>query len=336
MLNRLDLRGVARADLAARAAAARSVAGDEPVAAVRAILDDVAGPGRRRGARAHRALRRGDQRPTCGCRPAELADALATRPTRRCARPSRRRRDSIEAFHRSQLRGDHTTSATASSCAGRPVPVDRAGLLRAGRSGLLPVLGAHDRGAGPGGRGGRGRAVRAARPRHRPGGAASTLAAAALAGVDEVYAVGGAQAIAAMAYGTESIRPVDVIAGPGNVYVALAKREVAGRRRRPVGVRRPVGDRRGRRRPTPPPRFAAIDVIVQAEHGPDGLAWLITWSPEVADAIDAEIDRLVAEAPRRGRDRAQLRPGWAPAPWSTDPRRRWRWPTSSPPSTCSS
>jgi histidinol dehydrogenase len=55
-----------------------------------------------------------------------------------------------------------------------------------------------------------------------------TLAAAAVAGVDEVYAVGGAQAIAAMAYGTESIRPVDVIAGPGNVYVAIAKREVAG------------------------------------------------------------------------------------------------------------
>ena len=57
---------------------------------------------------------------------------------------------------------------------------------------------------------------------------AATLAAAALAGVDEVYRVGGAQAIAALAYGTETIRPVDVIVGPGNRYVALAKREVAG------------------------------------------------------------------------------------------------------------
>jgi histidinol dehydrogenase len=55
-----------------------------------------------------------------------------------------------------------------------------------------------------------------------------TLAAAAIAGVDEVYAVGGAQAVGAMAYGTESVRPVDVIVGPGNVYVAIAKREVAG------------------------------------------------------------------------------------------------------------
>ena len=54
------------------------------------------------------------------------------------------------------------------------------------------------------------------------------LAAATLAEVDEVYAIGGAQAIAAMAYGTESIPPVDVIVGPGNVYVAVAKREVAG------------------------------------------------------------------------------------------------------------
>src|SRR5207302_501048 len=56
----------------------------------------------------------------------------------------------------------------------------------------------------------------------------ATLAAAALLALDEVYRVGGAQAIAAMAYGTETIRPVDVIVGPGNVYVTLAKREVAG------------------------------------------------------------------------------------------------------------
>ena len=125
-----------------------------------------------------------------------------------------------------------------------------------------------------------------------------TLAAAAIAGVDEVYAVGGAQAIAAMAYGTESIRPVDVIAGPGNIYVALAKRAVADVVGIPSAFAGPseivvIAD------DTTPPTWAAIDVIVQAEHGPDGLAWLITWSPEAADAIDAEIERLVAAAPRR-------------------------------------
>jgi histidinol dehydrogenase len=128
--------------------------------------------------------------------------------------------------------------------------------------------------------------------------APSTLAAAAIAGVDEVYAIGGAQAIAAMAFGTESIRPVDVIAGPGNVYVAIAKREVAGVVGVPSAFAGPseivvIAD------DSTPPTFAAIDVMVQAEHGPDGLAWLITWSPTAADAIDAELERLVALAPRR-------------------------------------
>ncbi len=164
--------------------------------------------------------------------------------------------------------------------------------------------------------------------------APSTLAAAAIAGVDEVYAIGGAQAIAAMAYGTESIRPVDVIAGPGNVYVAIAKREVAGVVGVPSAFAGPseivvVAD------DSTPPTYAAIDVIVQAEHGPDGLAWLITWSPEAADAIDAEIVRLVADAPRRADIEATFAQRRAPGPGRRRPSRRWRWPTSSPPSTCS-
>ena len=126
------------------------------------------------------------------------------------------------------------------------------------------------------------------------------LAAAALAGVDEVYRIGGAQAIAALAYGTESIPAVDVIVGPGNVYVALAKRQVAGEGR--VGVPSSfagpsevvvVAD------DTTPPAYAAIDVVVQAEHGPGGLAWLVTWSEDAADAIDDQIERLVAGAPRQ-------------------------------------
>jgi histidinol dehydrogenase len=125
-----------------------------------------------------------------------------------------------------------------------------------------------------------------------------TLAAAAIAGVDEIHAIGGAQAIAAMAYGTESIRPVDVVCGPGNRYVALAKREVAG----VVGVAAAfagpsevvvVAD------DTVDPSFAAVDVIVQAEHGPDGLAWLVCWDDVVADAVDEAIEKLVAIAPRR-------------------------------------
>ena len=128
--------------------------------------------------------------------------------------------------------------------------------------------------------------------------APETLAAAAIAGIDEVYRVGGAQAIAAMAFGTESIRAVDVIAGPGNRYVAEAKRQVSGIVGVPSAFAGPsevvvVAD------DATPVAWAAIDVVVQAEHGPDGLAWLVTWSPRAADAIDAEVDRLVATSTRR-------------------------------------
>lgn len=127
---------------------------------------------------------------------------------------------------------------------------------------------------------------------------AITLAAAALAGVDEVYRIGGAQAIGAMAYGTESIRPVDVIVGPGNVYVALAKQAVAGVCAVPSAFAGPseivvIAD------DTTPPALAAVDLLVQAEHGPLGQSWLLTWSETAADAIVAEVERQVAVAPRR-------------------------------------
>ena len=136
----------------------------------------------------------------------------------------------------------------------------------------------------------------------------ATLAAAAVAGVDEVYRIGGAQAIAAMAFGTESVAPVDVIVGPGNRYVAEAKRQVSG----VVGVASAFagpsevvvvadGDT--------PPELAAIDLVVQAEHGPDGLAWLVTWSEDVAEQVTAEVDRLVAKSPRRADLEATLGDG---------------------------
>jgi histidinol dehydrogenase len=124
------------------------------------------------------------------------------------------------------------------------------------------------------------------------------LAAAAIAGVDEVYSVGGAQAIAAMAYGTDSIAAVDVIVGPGNVYVALAKREVAGTVGIPSSFAGPsevvvIADG------SAPAAYAAVDVVLQAEHGPDGLAWLVTWDEAVADAVTAEVTRIVEASPRR-------------------------------------
>jgi histidinol dehydrogenase len=134
------------------------------------------------------------------------------------------------------------------------------------------------------------------------------LAAAALAGVDEVYRIGGAQAVAAMAYGTATVAPVDVIVGPGNVYVALAKQQVAGVVGIPASFAGPsevvvVADA------SAPAAWAAVDVVVQAEHGPGGLAWLVTWDEAVADAVSREVDRLVAESPRRAEIESTLRDG---------------------------
>jgi histidinol dehydrogenase len=135
-----------------------------------------------------------------------------------------------------------------------------------------------------------------------------TLAAAAIAGAAEIYRIGGAQAIAALAYGTESVRRVDVIAGPGSRYVSIAQRQVAG----VVGV---TGAFAGPSEvvviadETTPVEFAAIDLIVQAEHGPDGLAWLITWSEKVAAAVIDEVTRLAAEMPRRAEIEATLSSG---------------------------
>jgi histidinol dehydrogenase len=126
----------------------------------------------------------------------------------------------------------------------------------------------------------------------------ATLAAAGVAGVHEVYRVGGAQAVAAMAYGTESIQPVDVIVGPGNRFVAEAKRQVSG----VVGVASAFAGPSevvviaG---PETPATLAAIDLVVQAEHGPDGLAWLLTWSEEVAEAVTSQVAAMVENSPRR-------------------------------------
>jgi len=137
--------------------------------------------------------------------------------------------------------------------------------------------------------------------------AKATLAAAAIAGVDAVYRVGGAQAIAALAYGTATIAPVDVVVGPGNAYVALAKREVAG----VVGIDSFAG-------PSEvvvladaslPPEFAAADLLAQAEHGPGGSAVLVAWDAAVIDAVNDALAKLLAEAPRRAEIESTLGTG---------------------------
>jgi sulfopropanediol 3-dehydrogenase len=121
---------------------------------------------------------------------------------------------------------------------------------------------------------------------------AATIAAMHLAGADEIYVLGGVQALAALALGTESIAPVDMLVGPGNAFVAEAKRQLFGE----VGIDLLAG-------PTEilvvadesaDPRVAAADLIGQAEHGPTSPAVLVTTSAELGAAVEAEVERQLS------------------------------------------
>jgi len=121
------------------------------------------------------------------------------------------------------------------------------------------------------------------------------VAAMHLGGADEIYAIGGVQAVAAMALGTETIAPVDMIVGPGNAYVAEAKRQLFGR----VGIDLLAG-------PTETliiaddscdPEMAAVDLIGQAEHGPGSPAVLLTTSATLAAETPAAIEKLLGWLP---------------------------------------
>ena len=125
------------------------------------------------------------------------------------------------------------------------------------------------------------------------------LAACALLGVEEVYAVGGAQAVAMFAYGVEGCAPVDVITGPGNVYVAAAKRLVQGR----CGIDSEAG-------PTEigiladdsaVPAYVAADLVAQAEHDPLAACLLVTPSARLLDAVDVELGKQVPATRHRER-----------------------------------
>ena len=126
---------------------------------------------------------------------------------------------------------------------------------------------------------------------------AAVLAAARIAGVTEAYRVGGAQAIAALAYGTGTIRRVDKIVGPGNIYVALAKAQVFG----DVGIDMVAGPSEVLvvADDTADAAFVAADLLAQAEHDPMARAVLLTPSRALRDAVAAELARQLAELPRR-------------------------------------
>jgi sulfopropanediol 3-dehydrogenase len=125
----------------------------------------------------------------------------------------------------------------------------------------------------------------------------ATVAAMHLAGADEIYILGGVQAVTALAVGTETIAPVDLLAGPGNAFVAEAKRQLFGE----VGIDLFAG-------PTEvlivadehaDPFVVAVDLLSQAEHGPDSPAVLITTSRELAETVIAHVDDLLPGMPTR-------------------------------------
>jgi sulfopropanediol 3-dehydrogenase len=137
--------------------------------------------------------------------------------------------------------------------------------------------------------------IGAAPPRGGQGIYPQTLYALAEAGADEIFTIGGVQAFAAMAFGCVGMRPVDMITGPGNAYVAEAKRQLFGR----VGIDLPAG-------PTEilviaddsaDPALVATDLLGQAEHGPDSPAWLVTPSEKLGKDVLAEVERQLVTLP---------------------------------------
>ena len=199
--------------------------------------------------------------------------------------------------HRDQRRTDHTTQVVpGGTVTERWVPVERVGLYVPGGRAVYPssvvmnVVPAQEAGVAS--------LAVASPPQAEFGGLPhpTILAACALLGVTEVYAAGGAQAIAMFAYGTAACRPVNLVTGPGNIWVAAAKRLLKGR----IGIDAEAGpteiailaDH------TADPAHVAADLISQAEHDPLAAAVLVTTSPELADRVDEELKHQV-EATRR-------------------------------------
>ena len=204
----------------------------------------------------------------------------------------------IRLFHEREREESWMLTRADGAITGRlALPVDSAGLyVPGGQGGQTPLVSSVLMNAIPAAIAGVGRMVMCTPPDGEGRVNPALLVAARQVGVHEVYKAGSAWAIAALAYGTESIRPVDVVVGPGNRFVTEAKRQVAGRVRIDM-VAGPsevliVAD--GQADST----FIAADMLAQAEHDPLALAMLVTTSEAVAQAVVAELGRLLPRLSR--------------------------------------
>jgi histidinol dehydrogenase len=314
VLSRIDLRGqpaatlsrdklngvLPRAELDVEAA----------VSAVRPICEDV----RHRGAAAVReytARFDGVDLPTTRVPAHALAEALqALAPELRAALEETIRR--VRLVHEAQLPPDTTTVvAPGSFVTERYVPVGRAGVYVPG--GLVAYPSSVIMNVVPAQAAGVAEIAVASPPRPRQAGPAgrdgglpdpAVLAACALLGVDEVHAAGGAQAIAMFAYGTADCAAADTVTGPGNVYVAAAKRLLLGT----IGTDAEAGPTEVAiiADHTADPEFVAADLVAQAEHDPLAACLLITTDAGLADRTDEALGRQVPAALHRDRVRAAL------------------------------
>ncbi len=203
--------------------------------------------------------------------------------------------DAIEDFHRRQLPESWFTTAEGGVFLGQKVTaLDRVGLYVPGgrarypSSVLMNAIPAVVAGVG---------AIAMVVPPDPDGSVdPHTLAAASIAGVDEVYRVGGAQAVAALAFGTQSIPRVDKVVGPGNAYVTAAKKIVMG----DVGIDMLAGPSEVLvlADDSAEPAFIAIDLMAQAEHDPRATGYLVTTEPDLPAAVERALEELLADAPR--------------------------------------
>jgi histidinol dehydrogenase len=191
-----------------------------------------------------------------------------------------------------ELERDVTTSlGEGATVTHRLVPVRRVGLYAPG--GLAPLVSSVVMNVVPAQVAGVGSIALASSPRKAHGGLPepTILAACALLGVDEVYAVGGAQAIAMFAYGAGECERVDLVTGPGNIYTVAAKRLLKGR----VGIDAEAGPTEIAvlADDTADAAYVAADLVSQAEHDPQAASVLVTDSPRLADDVEAELDKRV-------------------------------------------